>query len=114
MLFGYFFSNFDQEFIDKTDKNFFIICFLKYFAKGLRMEPEILVFDNGSYMSKVGFAGDNSPRATFHSIVGTNQSDRNCPLIAGDNALTMLNISNPIQSGIITNWDEMEKVYISQ
>src|SRR3990167_7896900 len=78
------------------------------------MEPKILVFDNGSYMSKVGFAGDNSPRATFHSIVGTNQSDRNCPLIAGDNALTMLNISNPIQSGIITKWDEMEKVYISQ
>lgn len=29
-----------------------------------------LVFDNGSGMSKAGFAGDDAPRAVFPSIVG--------------------------------------------
>lgn len=29
-----------------------------------------LVFDNGSGMSKAGFAGDDAPRSVFPSIVG--------------------------------------------
>ena len=33
-------------------------------------EIQALVIDNGSYMCKAGFAGDDAPRAVFPSIVG--------------------------------------------
>ena len=34
------------------------------------IEFQALVIDNGSGMSKAGFAGDDAPRAVFPSIVG--------------------------------------------
>ena len=33
-------------------------------------DAETLVVDNGSYMSKAGFASDKSPRTVFPSVVG--------------------------------------------
>eukprot|EP00663_Eupelagonemidae_sp_cell21sb_P004112 gene4113-5737_t len=58
-------------------------------------EQQAIVCDNGSGMVKAGFAGDDAPRAVFPSI-----SKRG-----------ILLIKYPIEHGIITNWDDMEKIW---
>jgi actin beta/gamma 1 len=82
-----------------------------------------LVVDNGSCMCKAGFAGDDAPRAVFPSIVGRPRENVHIvgmgkrDMYVGDEArcrekgIFTLNYNYPIQHGVITNWDDMEKVY---
>jgi len=79
-----------------------------------------IVVDSGSGMCKAGFAGDDAPSAVFPSIVGRpkmqsimvgmHQKDS----YVGSEAQSrrgVLVLQYPIEHGIVTNWDDMEKIW---
>ena len=85
-----------------------------------------VVIDNGSGVCKAGFAGHDAPHVVFPSIVGRprhceeeegeeEEKEEACKeeYFVGDKAQekrTALTITYPIEHGVVTNWDDMEKV----
>jgi len=80
-----------------------------------------LVIDNGSGMVKAGFAGDEAPRAVFASLVGRpkhfnvmSAGMATKEAYVGDEAMSkkgILALKYPIAHGIVTSWDDMEKIW---
>ena len=79
-----------------------------------------VVIDNGSGLCKAGFSGEEAPRSVFPCIVGrpkvpgimvgTEKKD----VLIGQEAQEkrgILVMKHPIEQGVITNWDDMEKVW---
>jgi len=82
--------------------------------------PPALVIDNGSGMVKAGIAGDNAPRCVFPSIIGRPRYKGAMVSLQlrteyiGDEAQSkrgMLTLKYPVEHGIVTNWDDMEKIW---
>jgi actin-related protein len=83
-------------------------------------DMQALVVDNGSGMCKCGFSGDDAPRAVFPSIVGRPKNPgimvgmdaKDC--FVGDEAQAkrgILKLKYPIEHGMVTNWNDMEKIW---
>ncbi|XP_075831337.1 actin, aortic smooth muscle-like [Microtus pennsylvanicus] len=84
------------------------------------MDHTPLVCDYGSGVSKVGFAGAEGPMAVFPTILGKLKHNN---LLVGveekdwfigaeaQNNLKNLNMHYPITRGVITDWDDMEKIW---
>ncbi|XP_069127404.1 actin-5-like isoform X2 [Argopecten irradians] len=82
------------------------------------MDPPAVVIDNGSSTCRAGLAGDIGP-ISFPSIVGRprRKGIEGVPddlVLVGDEAKQkrgVLTLKYPVEHGIITNWDDIEKIW---
>ncbi|EFA83574.1 actin related protein 2 [Heterostelium album PN500] len=83
---------------------------------------KVIVCDNGTGFVKCGFAGANFPTAIFPSMVGrpilrSEEKIENVEIkdiMVGDEAAkfrSMLQITYPLENGIIRNWDDITHVW---
>ena len=81
-----------------------------------------IVIDNGSGTLKAGFAGTDAPKAVFRSCVGRTKLTRIMPggalegteVFVGskvDDHKGVLSISYPIEHGVVTDWNDMERIW---
>ena len=79
-----------------------------------------IVIDNGSGYIKAGFSGEEAPRSVFSSVVGRTKvqgimvgTEKKEVFIGqeADEKKGILNLKHPIENGLITNWEDMEKLW---
>ena len=83
-------------------------------------ENRSVIIDNGSGMMKAGFAGDEAPQCVFPAVVGRPKNASAMQGVTqkteyiGDEAQQkrgVLNLAYPIKTGIVEDWDDMQKVW---
>ena len=83
-------------------------------------EEQPIVIDNGSGYCRAGFSGEEGPRSLIPSYVGYPKYDKTIiddykkDFYVGNDAsnkIGILNFSYPIEHGVVTNWEDMEKIY---
>lgn len=89
-------------------------------ADGSNLHNVPVVIDNGSGTIRAGFAGADLPVANFPSFVGRPKNPR---VLAGalegdvfigpraQELRGLLKIRYPLEHGIVTNWDDMERIW---
>lgn len=84
------------------------------------MTNQPVVIDNGSGTIKAGFAGQDHPKCFFPSFVGRPKHVRvMAGALEGDVFIGrkaqefrgLLKIKYPIAHGIVTDWDDMERIW---
>ncbi|CAJ1961609.1 unnamed protein product [Cylindrotheca closterium] len=75
-----------------------------------------IVIDNGTGSTKAGFAGEDDPRCVFPTLVAhpTSTFGPNSKAQVGKQAeakWSVLDVQQPIDRGIIQNWDDMETIW---
>lgn len=79
-----------------------------------------VVIDNGTGLIKAGYSGEESPRSIFACITGRPKvpgilvGGEKKEIFVGKEAYDkrgILMIKNPIEQGVITHWDDMEKTW---
>jgi len=82
-------------------------------------EQAAVVVDNGTGQMKAGFSGDDAPKCVFPSVVGRPRHEgvmvgMGKDALVGDEAQCkrgIMTMRYPIDHGVVTNWDDMEKVW---
>merc|ERR1711977_659101 len=77
------------------------------------------IMDNGTGMMKCGLSGEDAPKVTFASCVGYPKQKAmlqgsNKDYYVGEEAQQkrgILLLKYPLEHGVITNWDDMEKIW---
>ncbi|CAF0923219.1 unnamed protein product [Didymodactylos carnosus] len=79
-----------------------------------------VIIDNGTGVCKAGFSGEDSPRSAFPALVGR---PRHHGVMLGastkeayvgedaQNRRGILTLQYPIEHGVVTNWEDMERVW---
>ncbi|XP_029652464.2 actin-like [Octopus sinensis] len=80
-----------------------------------------VVIDNGSYTCKIGLGRDVEPSIFIPShsgycndqgeAIGNELKNYNAKIKSGYST-SVLNLKHPIERGVITNWDDMEKIWL--
>ncbi|XP_048387056.1 uncharacterized protein LOC125452541 [Stegostoma tigrinum] len=79
-----------------------------------------VVLDTGSGLMKAGFANQDLPTTIFPTVIGRPKYERVCngrnqkDVYIGHDAQHMrgvLSLHYPLEHGIVTNWDEIEKIW---
>ena len=79
-----------------------------------------VVLDSGSQLFKAGFAGDDAPRVVFPCVVGRPRHQgrtigigQQDPWVGEDaeSKRGILTLESPIEHGIVTDWDDMERIW---
>ncbi|KAJ5075947.1 actin-10-related [Anaeramoeba ignava] len=86
----------------------------------MQTQSKVIVIDNGSSTIRAGFSGDDTSKSIFPSIIGKPKDETKKDELElkdfyiGNEVQSkreFLKIEYPIQNGIITNWDQMEKLW---
>ncbi|XP_040389540.1 actin-85C-like isoform X2 [Cygnus olor] len=84
------------------------------------LDVPAVIFDNGSGLCKAGIAGDSGPRSVITAIVGRSKAKSTMlgagmkEYYVGEEAQSkrgILSLNYPIDHGIVTSWDDMERIW---